>query len=115
MRSAYDPGGGGLDEAGAGAGAGAAFRVVEAPLFDVSLAVLETEFGRGFDAAETDAGFVDAALLSAWLSGFDGRRNCSSAFRFVPAAGLLEVESRDSVLGLRVSDLAIDEETGASG
>lgn len=67
MRSAYDPGGGGLDEAGAGAGAGAgaAFRVIEALLFDVSLAVLETEFGRGFDAVEIDAGFVDAALLSA--------------------------------------------------
>ena len=63
MRSAYDPGGGGLDEAGAGAGA--AFRVIEALLFDVSLAVLETEFGRGFDAVEIDAGFVDAALLSA--------------------------------------------------
>lgn len=63
MRSAYDPGGGGLDEAGAGAGAG--FRVVEALLLAVGLAVIEAEFRRGFDAAEVGVGFADAVLLGA--------------------------------------------------
>lgn len=33
----------------------------------------------------------------------------------MPAAGLLEEDSRDTVLGLRASDLAIDDGSGGSG
>lgn len=71
-------------------------------------------FGRGFDAA-AGAGFEGTAFLGTGLLGFDGRLNCSSALRFVPAAGLFEAESRDTELGLRTSDFAVDEDTGGSG
>lgn len=71
-------------------------------------------FGRGLDAA-AGAGFAGAVFLGIGLLGFDGRLSCSSALRFVPAAGLFEAESRDSELGLRTSDFAVEEDTGGSG
>lgn len=113
MRSANDPGGGGLDET-AGAAAEAGFWAVDALSFEADFDAPGAGFGRDFDVV-VGVGFADAAFLGTGLLGFDGRRNCSSALRFVPAAGLFEAESRDSVLGLRTSDFAVDEDTGGSG
>lgn len=69
--------------------------------------------GAGF----VDVGFVGTDLPGARLSGFDGRCSCSSAFRFIPAVAIFfsEEVSRDGVLGLRTSDLAVEDETGGSG
>ena len=62
------------------------------------------------------AGLADVGLPGAGLSDFEGRRSCSSAFRFVPATTVFfSEESRDAVLGLRTSDLAVEEDTGGAG
>lgn len=84
MRSAKDPGGGGLEEAG-----GAGFRAVVAVdvLPGAGLAAFWGGLGRGF-AADAVAAFAGAGLLEVGLSDFEGRRSCSSAFRFVPATTL---------------------------
>jgi hypothetical protein len=119
MRSANEPGGGGLDEAGA------AFEAEEALLLDADFAAFGAGFGRDLGAVDVVAGFVGAGLVGTGLPGarfsnFDGRCSCSSALRFVPAAATFcsEEASRDGVpgvLGLRTSDLAVEDETGGSG
>lgn len=101
---------------------GAAFGAEEVLLLDADFAAFGAGFGRGFDAVDVVAGLVGAGLVGtdlpgARLSGFDGRCSCSSALRFVPAAATFfsEETSRDGVLGLRTSDLAVEDETGGSG
>lgn len=88
-------------------------------LLDVGFAALEAAFGRGLgvtDDADAVADLAETGLAGALFSSFDGRRNCSSAFRFVPATVLLFSEApRDTVLGLRTSDFAVEDETGDCG
>ena len=114
MRSAYEPGGGGLDEVGA------AFGAEEALLLDIDFAAFGAGFGRGFDAVDVVVGLVSTDLPGARFSGLDGRCSCSSALRFIPAAvtflsGKALRDGMPGVLGLRTSDLAVEDETGGSG
>ena len=86
MRSAKDPGGGGLEEAGAGFRAVDAVDAVDA-LLGADLAAFGDGLGRGF-AADVVADLADVGLPGAGLPDFEGRRSCSSAFRFVPVTTL---------------------------
>lgn len=103
IRSAYDPFGGALE--------GAIFEAVDVTLSDVgfvacfSPAVVATVR----DLGATAVGFELADPVG-WLPGFEGRRSCSSAFRFVPA--LVFPPSNDTTRGrrlvLRISELALE-------
>lgn len=75
----------------------------------------EARVGRDLAEADAIAGREGKSLRGPWVSGFWVRGSCSSAFRFVPAASDFRSSgiSRGVVLGLRTSDLAVDDETGA--
>jgi hypothetical protein len=86
---------------------------VGVPLLTAGFAA-EGALGRGFGATDEVTGLESVGLLEGWVIGLWGRGNCSSALRFVPEALFgRSVISRDMVLGLRASDLALEEDIGA--
>ena len=96
MRSANDPGGGGLDET-AGAAAEAGFWAVDALSFEADFDAPGAGFRRDFDVV-VGVGFADAAFLGTGLLGFDGQRNCSSALRECPSVGQRKAKQQVALL-----------------
>ena len=115
MRSAKEPLGGGFDDTGG------AFCGVDERLLIVAVVDVEGALGRGLGAVGTVGLMVvvvvAVVLAGAGGTGFAGGANCSSAFRFVPAAiGLRSgARSRGTSVGLRARGLALETDTGGVG